>query len=479
MFLKKQPPSSLLGIAFEGKSGHAALLRRSGGSLQVVETFKFELSDNPLNGDAAMLGAEIRKKLQEHRVRERRCAVCLPLNWVLTLQTRIPDMPEADVPAFLEIEAERHFPYALDAMFISHSRCRMPAGEQTAASVGVPRDQVLQLQQVLKAAQLNPLSFTLGIGAFQNPEDLADDALVILNLTGPSIELMITCSTGIVALRALEGSGDGEGGERRTGAEAVARELRITLGQVPAELRTKLKKVKVLGETAAAKAFVQEITPRLAALGLTAELETRCSGGVSDKIAECSEQANPALCLAARYLLGRKPIFEFLPPKTSAWKQLSTRVSSRKLIWAGATAGAAVLIICGAFFAQSWKYSNLRTQWAAMEPKFHELDEMQQNIKKYRPWFDESFRSLSILRKLTEAFPPDGSVTAKTVEIRDMSLVTCSGTARDSQAFLRVRDQLQASREITDVNSDVLRGRNPLQFQISFRWVEGGASENK
>ena len=49
---------------------------------------------------------------------------------------------------------------------------------------------------------------------------------------------------------------------------------------------------------------------------------------------------------------------------------------------------------------------------------------MQDKIKQYRPWFDESISGLSILRRLTESFPQDGSVTAKTLEIRDLNLVT-------------------------------------------------------
>jgi hypothetical protein len=54
----------------------------------------------------------------------------------------------------------------------------------------------------------------------------------------------------------------------------------------------------------------------------------------------------------------------------------------------------------------------------------------QAKIKQYRPWYDESARSLSILRQLTQAFPEDGVVTAKTLEIREANLVTCTGTAR-------------------------------------------------
>src|SRR6185369_2047703 len=147
---------------------------------------------------------------------------------------------------------------------------------------------------------------------------------------------------------------------------------------------------------------------------------------------------SPALSLAARYLARRGGGLEFLPPKVSSWQQFSARYSSRKLVWAGATAGAAALLVAGAFGVQQWQLSRLRSDWAGMAATVTELDDLQQQIRKFRPWFDPSFRSLSILRKLTEAFPEDGVVTAKTFEIHELSSVTCSGVARDNQAFLRM-----------------------------------------
>ena len=110
-----------------------------------------------------------------------------------------------------------------------------------------------------------------------------------------------------------------------------------------------------------------------------------------------------------------------------------------------------------------------------MAPTVTELDDLQQQIRKFRPWFDESFRNLSILRRLTEAFPEDGVVSAKTFEIRDLSSVTCSGVARDNQAFLKMLDQLRATKEIADLKVDQVRGKAPLQFTFNFRWEAGGA----
>jgi hypothetical protein len=475
----KQPPSAVLGIAFEGNRAHVAVLRRSGTNLQVTKTFAFDLSQSPLTGDSAAIAAELRNKLEEEKIREKHCVVAFPLNWMLTMQTKIPAIPEPDVPAFLDIESERSFPYGPESMFISTSRCRFPNEEQYATLVGVPREQAEQIQQVLKAAQLKPASFTIGIAAMLNPEEVGEEAIIAFYVGANAVELLITCGNGIAALRSLEGAIETTESGRRVSTDLIARELRITLGQLPTELRSRIKSVRLLGERALTESFAAELSPRLAAMGITVALANTCSGAFATRIVSDKKEANPAVCTAARYLVQSKTPFEFLPPKTSSWKQFSTRVSSRKLIWAGATAGAAAVLVAGAFFIQSWELSKLRNQWSGMEPRVRELETMQANIKKYRPWFDTSFHTLSILKKVTETFPVDGVVTAKTVEMRDQNLVTCSGTARDTAAFYRMYDQLRNSKEITDISQDVIRGKNPLQFNFNFRWVEGRANEGQ
>ncbi len=113
-----------------------------------------------------------------------------------------------------------------------------------------------------------------------------------------------------------------------------------------------------------------------------------------------------------------------------------------------------------------------------MQAKVHELETFQQQIRKFRPWFDESLRSMSILKQLTSAFPEDGVVYAKTVEIRDPNTVTCSGIARDNQSWLRTYERLRAVEGVTDLKVDRIQGKSPVQFTFDFHWVEGGKHAN-
>jgi hypothetical protein len=136
------------------------------------------------------------------------------------------------------------------------------------------------------------------------------------------------------------------------------------------------------------------------------------------------------------------------------------------------------LLIVGAFVIQQWQLSRLRSQWSAIAVQVTELENLQQQIRKFRPWFDDSLRTLSILRRLTEAFPEDGVVAAKTVEIRELAAVSCSGSAKDSPSLQKMLDRLSATKEIGDVKVEQTRGSAPLQFTFNFHWSEGGSSEH-
>src|SRR5580692_3220114 len=102
LFSKKMP-SSILGLALDGNRLEAVVVRRSGDELQIKGSVTASLALSPLGGDPALVGREIRNHLDQAGIRERHCAVCIPVNWVLSMQTKLPDLPEADVESFLQI----------------------------------------------------------------------------------------------------------------------------------------------------------------------------------------------------------------------------------------------------------------------------------------------------------------------------------------------------------------------------------------
>ncbi len=185
-----------------------------------------------------------------------------------------------------------------------------------------------------------------------------------------------------------------------------------------------------------------------------------------------------AFSLAAGRLAGRKALFEFLPPRLTAWQQVARRYSSGKMGMTGAVAGSAALLVAGLFFFQQWQLSRWGSQWSAMAPKVTQLQKVQDQIRQFRPWFDEFLRGMTILRQLTAAFPENGVVSAKSVEIRDLSAVTCTGVATDYQALVKTLAKLNSTPGISGLKLDRVSGKAPMQFTFDFHWSEGGKSEN-
>jgi hypothetical protein len=474
--LKKRRANSLLGLAFDGGRLEVVFLRRTNGAVEVQKAFASSLKLDPLKDDPELVGREIRNHLDEAGIRERRCAVCVPLDWALTLQTRLPDLSQADLESFLQIEAERGFPYGPDALIISTSRFHVN-DDHYATQVAIPRDHIARLEKALRAARLVPVTFSVGIAALQSADAASSDGVMALVVGEKSVGLQVSSGGGVVALRTLEAAIQTDGREKLLFTDVIAREIRITLGQLPAGVREGVRRLRIFGRSEHTHRVAEEIRPRAGAMGLGVEPVNGYAPGESGLKLPAGAGVSPALSFAARYLSGRGAAFEFLPPTVSAWQQITERYSSRKLVWTGTAVGSVALLIGLGFLVQQWQLSRLSSRWAAMAPKVNELETLQQQIKQFRPWFDDSFRSLSILRKLTEAFPEEGVVSAKTFEIRERSVVTCSGVARDQQAFLKMLDQLRATREIANVTVEQVRGERPMQFTFNFHWG-GKGDEN-
>jgi hypothetical protein len=477
--LKRPRLSSLLGLSLDGGRLDGLALRRSDGALHVQQSFSVSLSLDPLTNDPELVGREIRNHLDAVGVHERQCIVGLPLRWALTTHIEVPELPEADIAGFLQIEAERNFPCDVQTLHVVTSRSQTASGKQHATLVGIPKNHLILLERALRAAKLKPISFSLCIAALQPPGTDASNGVMALAIGESHVALQVTAGGGLAALRALEGALEAEGSQRVLHADLVAREARITLGQLPAELRETVRRIRVFGPRDLAQQLVDEMELRLDATGLKVESVTRYAANEFEAQLPPDTPVSPAFSLAAGRLAGRRALFEFLLPKVTPLQQLAARYSSGRLRTVISTATAVALLAGGVFFFQQCQLWRLESQWAKLQPTVKQLEGVQAQIRLYRPWYDESVRGLTILKRLTENFPEDGSVTAKTVEIRDLNAVTCTGIARNYQALLKTVERLRGVRQFSEVNMGPTRGQPPaLQFTFNFQWSEGGKSAN-
>lgn len=465
--------SALLGLALDGSRLEIALVRRSNGALQLQRSFSVTLSLDPLTADPELVAREIRNHLDAAGLREHYCVVGVPLRWALCVSSDLPDLPEPDVASFLAIEAERGFPCEVATLRVAVSR-----SERHALQVGLPANQLDRLEQILRRARLKPVSFSLGISALQSPDASRSDGVLALAIGETHLDLQITAGGGALALRTIDGAVDRSSGQPTFDLDLITREVRITLGQLPDAVRPRVRRLRLFGPRDPIAALVEALQPRFQPLGLSLEPVAEYDAGELDLPAPAGTPVSAAFSLAARYLARRESLLEFLAPQETIWQQWAVRYSSGRLRVAGAAAAVVLAVIGGPFLAQQIQLMRLQGRWSGMSAQVAELEKLQQQIRQYRPWFERSFRTLNVLRQLTQAFPEDGSVTAKSVEIREQQAVTCSGVARDNAALLRVLGQLRSANEVSDLKVSQIRGKKTMQFVFDFRWQEAGKHEN-
>ena len=403
---------------------------------------------------------------------ERNCIVGVPLKWALTGQTELPQLAEADAASLLQIEAEKSFPCDITTLRMADSRCALSAGKQYVTLAGISNSQLATLEQVLTAAKLRLVGISLGLSALQPPGENSNGVLALA--VGEShVGLQITAGGGIAALRALEGAIENEGARRLLNAGLVSRETRVTLGQLPAELRATVKRIRIFGPRELAQPLADEMELRFEPMGLRVEVVSVYAPGEFGVQLPLEASLSAAFSLAARRLTDQTAPFEFLLPKPTLLQQFSAKYSSGKLKTVGAIAAGVLAIFLALFLFQEIQLILLRSQWNKMAAKVTELQGLQENIRQFRPWFDDSFISLSIMRQLTLAFPEDGVVTAKTVEIHDDNVVTCTGTAQTQAALLKTLSQLRGMSGVTQLKVEQIRGKSPMQFTFDFHFGNG------
>jgi hypothetical protein len=462
--MKSSGISSVLGIGLEKGRLTGVFMQRSNGGVRIEKSFELGWSLEGLMKDTDRFGGELRKALDAEGIRERHCVVCIPLEWAYTTRVQIPALPEADVDRFLRVQAEREFPIPPEETVLSVSRWRSSSGTEWATLIGIPANRIAALGRALHVANLRPLSMTFAIAALIRKGGSDPSGSLLLLAGEGGVDLAVVRGGAVLALRSLE---EGAGSEREAGSMdtlGIARQIRITLGQFTGELQEPIGGIEVYGLPEKTNPLLLELRNSFAASGMKVELAS------STKRIEGLENAPAGFEAVAKRLLGQPAEFEFLRIPPGRFKQILEKVSSKSNLWLGGVAAAFVLLLGGGFLVQQIQLSRLQSEWADIEAKVDELTVLQDKIRRFKPWFDDSIPSLTVARILTEAFPEEGSVWLKSMEIKDRSEATCSGQARGNREWMAMVDRLRNTPGVLDLQILQVRGAAPLQFTLSFRW---------
>ena len=460
-WIAKKRPLSVVGLSVAEGQLRLVHVARSKNAVAVIRSASAPLTLDLLHPEPELVARELRNHLEAAGIRERHCVVALPPGWIMSQHSAVPDLSPEDLTSLLQIEAEKCFPCDPDELQIARSP-HQAAGRQFVSQLAVRKDHLDRLSEVLRGAGFKPLSFSLGLAVLPGATGTATEGCLTLVVEPKGASLLVAAGGGIAAFRTLEASIDSENGEAVVNGPALARELRITFEQVPLELRRDVRRLSLRGHEQMARQLAEILGPWAADSGLTIEIKAATARSVGEEIAEH---------LALRLVQAGPPELEFLPPRPSRWAMLMARYSSKRLATAGFAAAAALVVLLLAFGWQEYRLWALRTEWQGMAAQVAELEATQGRIREFRSWYDTSFRNLTIMKRVIECFPDNGSVTAKTFEIHSPATVSVTGTARDNASLLRTLDQLRQAKEVQGLKIEQIRGKTPAQFTFTFRWV--------
>lgn len=460
--------NSILALEFSPGRLQGVYLHQNGRGAQVQKSFSVPLALDPLTVEPELLGQELRNHLDEAGIRERNTVLCLPLRWILKSQMEVPVLTDEDKLNFIQLHAEREFPYDLDELSLSQSDLLTSGGGQITTVAAIPLRSIQALEKVCQKARLTVRGIT-----FAYPElTEADAGAIYLLKREEGFHLFITVNKQLVYFRCLENVEESNTISEDT-IESLFREIKITLRELPQTIHDQIRSLQILASDSIVRSLTERFQEPFESIGIDVR-----QGDYTPYTPLPPEERKwnplvPVVAAAFRYLRNQKNEFEFLPPKVSKLQQLVSRLSSSRNLVLGGSAAAILLFCCGALLIQHIKLSNLQAEWNAIEAKVAEVEALQQKVKLFRPWFDDSAFSLQAIRTLTTSFPEEGTVWAKSLDIQDISTISCSGFAKDNRDLLMMFDRLNEHPEISELQILHTQGSNPIQFSFRYFWTRG------
>lgn len=162
--LQQKKPASVLSLDWRYDTLHFESVRKAGTSCQSSKAGEVDLLEDLFTTPAEAFGVKLREKLNAVGVSEKSCVCTLPIGWLFTFRTEVPDLDEEDLEFFFSTQAEREFPFPIEDLHIARSVFTSPDGKKYAIMAGIPVQRLTFLNGVLEAAKVKPLSWSLHWG---------------------------------------------------------------------------------------------------------------------------------------------------------------------------------------------------------------------------------------------------------------------------------------------------------------------------
>jgi len=407
--------------------------RPNGGAGGVVTLDFRETAPEALLEEPERYGTRLAERLRAAGARSTVAVLKLPLDWTSALRAERPvGLPEGDTAAFLDLQAERAAPFGGAGWRLAPPPPPLPGAAADALLVAavLPEPRWLALQRFAAAAGLRWVSVQTDA-----PAAMADDAPLALELTpfGDRVIVAARARGRLIEWGSLPAATTADRAQLAAGLRVFARALPAPAG-APRTLRWR-----------------GQPPPELAG----AVEAWRTADGWPEPAAAADAGGSA---------------FEFVRPTAAAaphWlRAVRAHLPARGRRALLAAAALLVLVV----LARGVIETVLRRQAHALSPTAKESAELQRRLRHYRAWLEPVRPGAAALEALARAFPEDGRVWARRVELRDGRKIVCTGLARSAAEAVALMERLRRTAGLQELQTQYLRGGDPVQFAFEFEW---------
>jgi len=470
----------VLGIALEDGSALMAEVRASNGRRRLIRAAECHFPEGTGYTEPLALGRHLRQSLSEHGFTARRTVFGIPARWMLSREETVPPADASTAAGILRTQAERDFSFAPEDLAMDYAGPANPGKTSTVLLVAVMRERLAQINQIARAAGLKVQAvtssvMTLAFAAAAQPTD----APYLLYLRECYGEMVIRTEGRFRLVRHMFWGGTDFGISATRGqVDTFAGELRRAVASADMPMRAPQTGQFVVWNAAGLAPIVlsalgKDLFPNGATTGALSML-----GFASQPFAEEADALRFAAA-AALGLAGLRPNLLPVDFQGSPLAVRSKRGIPRRLLWpavAAITVLAALLSLFLDWKAGQQELTETMGRLEAMGPEIEKAKSVIERTSLARSWYDTTPRVLECLRRLTQAFPEEGTIWTTSIALRAGGQGVLSGKSVEKSAVLDVVDRMNSAGGFSDVKLLFMReaaaGSREVSFTISFGFTE-------
>jgi len=455
-----------LGLAFGDRSIRAAEVARDGTVLREAE---YAIPEGASLAAPEALGAGLVEFLRANRFTASRAVAGLPARWILARDVEIPPMSAAMAGGALRMQAERDFSMEIEDLVLDYAGDVDAAQPRRILMVALLNRHLDGVVRACRSAGIRLLAATSTALALARAGSKDPVDSVLVSLSEGAAEVLIDGGGSPRTLRHI--AFDGAPGAGPAALAAVGSEIRRTLALMPGGpppgglvlwdgLGIDPEGLRLLAE----RAGLPIRTGDPEGIGLSSGLET---GDPPRQVAA----ATLALAGTRKDLLA----IDFLHSRCAPPRK--RRIGRRALL--GAAAAITVAIVGVSFLlhlqGREAELAALKGRISGMEAEIKEAEAFVKNNKSLvLGWYDARPHPLDILKRVTLAFPEEGSIWAVNFSALEGLKGSLTGKAVTQKTILDVLDRMKEDPTLSEVMLADMReaggGSKVVSFTLTFNY---------